>query len=495
MAATSPSRASGGAGPEAGEDPESSADMTCLPTDQVKITDDGDELKVLSDDGRINAWPMAQLIRRNYKFLTFKDQDGEIYYYESGIYKPYGEHLIKTFIQGLYGSAASTHTVNETVNHIKRGTYADRAMIDDDSNYICLENGVLDITTGAFAPHSPLKVFLSKIPVNYDPAATCPGIDQFISEIVAEEDRELLYEVIAYCLVPGYPIQKAFMFVGTGNNGKSTYLNLVKTFLGADSCSSVTLQDLDKNRFASADLYGRRANICPDISNQELKRTGTFKGLTGGDSMRAEKKGQDSFNFENRAKMLFSCNSVPLSDDDSDAFYRRWVIVDLPYKFEGAALKLDMLERITTKAELSGLLNKVLPLCKKILEERGFSKAGSTEATRLKYVRLSDSVYCFFDLCCTVNNGVIDECGSIVSAPGVVRKVDLYRAYVDFCRDERLSPLKEGKFHRKIQEHAPNISEVRVKESGQTVRCWRGLELNTPVEIEENKKQSTLGQF
>lgn len=465
------------------------------PSQEFKITDNGEELKIISDDNKVNPYPLAQFIMRNKKFLTFKDRPAEIYYYEGGIYKPTGEQLIRGEIQRLYGDLITIHTVSETVEHIRRSTYRDRSVVDDNSAWVCVENGLINALTGEFIDHTPFRVFLSKLPVLYDPAATCPNIDQFISEIVDPDDRSLLYEIIAYCLVPGYPIQKAFMFVGSGNNGKSTYLNMLKKFLGVDNCSSVSLQDLDKNRFAGADLYGKMANICSDISNQELKRTGTFKGLTGGDRMRAERKGQDAFNFDNRAKMFFSCNAVPMSDDDSDAFYRRWVIVDFPYKFEGKALKLDMLEQITTRTEISGLLNKILPLAKKIIEERGFSKAGTTEATRLKYVKLSDSVFCFFDMCCIVKNGLIDEGGRFVEDPGEVKKTVLYQAYVEFCRSEKLTPLKEGKFNKKIQEHAPNISEVRVREANQTVRCWRGIDLNTPAEIEENKKQAKLSEY
>lgn len=452
------------------------------------------EPQIVSDKGQVNIYALARFVMTEHKFLTFTDEEGEVYHYDNGIYKPGGKPLIKQIIEQKIGQFATTFIVNEAVEHIKRSTYHPRSVIDDDSNLVCLENGVIDIQTGEFSPHSPFRVFLKRIPVYYEPGATCPTIDQFISEIVGPDDVPLMYEALAYTLVPGYPIQKAFMFVGAGNNGKSTFINMLQAFIGPGNCSKVTLQDIDKNRFAGADLYGKLANICADISSQELKRTSTFKGLTGGDPMRAEKKNQQAFDFQNRAKMMFSCNTVPMTDDDSTAFFRRWVIVDFPNRFEGPALKLDMLERLTTRGELSGLLNKILPLPKAMLENRGFCRAGNTEATRIKYIKLSDSVFCFVDMCCQVNNGCVGPNG-VELGPGEVRKTDLYKAYVQFCQDEHLTARSDKVFNRKIQEHLPNINEVRVKEGGQLVRCWRGLDLLTASAINENKAQSKLFEY
>jgi hypothetical protein len=151
-------------------------------------------------------------------------------------------------------------------------------------------------------------------------------------------------------------------------------------------------------------------------------------------------------------------------------------------------LNLNKLNEITTKEELSGLLNQCLKRIDTMKKNKGFSHAGNTDQTERKWLLLSDPVYGFFESCCSIKNGLFDVDGREVEKPGIERKTDLYKAFKDYCLREKLSPVKEGKFNKQLQEHAPNISEKRVPEGGQSVRCWRGIELKTKEEREEDRK-------
>ena len=449
---------------------------------------------IVDAKGRVDPADMARWLLSQRHFLAFYDDPTELYYYSDGTYHRGGGPLAEAMLEARIEDKANIANVREALAHVRRMRAGPRSMVDDGTDWLCLRNGIVNVRTGEFSPHTPMRVFLTRLPVAYDPAATCPKVDRFFAEIVPPEDVPLLYEAIANCLLPGYPIQKAFMFVGNGNNGKSTYLGLVREFLGRENCSAIALQDLDRNRFASSELYGKLANICPDISSSELRRTSTFKGLTGGDLLTCEAKYQRPFVFSNRAKLLYSCNTVPLTEDESNAFYRRWVLVDFPNSFEGAAAKLNLLDELTAPAELSGLLNKVIPLCARLLEQGGFSGGGTTEATRLKYIRLSDPVYCWFEVACRVDSGGIGVHGEEIGPP-TVRKADLYKAYVDYCKAEGIPAKSDKAFNRRLLELVPTISEVRVKEGGHFVRCWRGIELLDEGTIAQNKAQSNLFQF
>jgi len=68
----------------------------------------------------------------------------------------------------------------------------------------------------------------------------------------ASDDWLLLFEIIAYCLLPAYPMHKAFMLIGIGANGKSSYLTLVRRILGNHNVVSISLQELNEYKFASA---------------------------------------------------------------------------------------------------------------------------------------------------------------------------------------------------------------------------------------------------
>ncbi len=444
---------------------------------------------VTEDDRKCKKTLDPQKVASSYlqfrRVITLRDTE-EMYEYEDGIYWPDARTTIKAFCERHMNEEISTHTMNEIIGHIERATYSDRSIALDGTEDVNLMDCIVNVMTGKWREHSPDEIFFTQLPFAYHPDATCPAIDNFIEEVFAPEDRELAYEIIAYTLVPGYPIQKAFALVGSGNNGKSTFLGLVRAFLGPESVSGVTLQDLDGNRFASASLYGKRANLCADLPSKELHRTSMFKALTGGDRVRAENKGQQAFHFVNQAKLFFSMNQVPLTDDDSDAFYRRWVLIDFPNRFEGANLDLDKLQEITKPTELAGLFNRCLGIIPRLLERKGFSNAGSTAATREKYTRMSDSVYCFIE-------------DRVEVLPLVwIRKKDLYARYQDWCREERTPPVGERKFKTRLLANLPSVSEGRQRDDeGRKVHVWEGIRLKGETETAEDRSngQTEVGDF
>ncbi len=457
--------------------------------DKFEISEERENLYFSKDDCKskkiVDPHGTAAAFLRHWHIITLHDT-GEMYHYEDGIYRPGARGVVKAFCEHHLGEDVSTHIVNEVIGHIERATYFDRSAALDGMEDVNLMDCTVNVLTGKWRDHSPEEVFFTQLPFAYDPDAACPVIDKFIEEVFAEQDRELAYEIIAYTLVPGYPIQKAIALVGGGNNGKSTFLGLVRAFLGPDSVSSATLQDLDGNRFASADLYGMKANISADIPDKGLHRTSMFKALTGGDRVRAEKKGQHAFHFVNQAKLFFSMNQVPMTDDFSDAFYRRWVLIDFPNQFEGANLDLNKLQEITKPTELAGLFNKCLRIISQLLERKGFSNAGGTAATREKYTRMSDSVYCF-----------VEECVEVVPIAQVPKK-DLYAGYVDWCRKERMTPIGERKFKPRLLENVPSVSEGRDSDDeGGKIRIWKGIRLKGESELVEDHRdsQTRMGDF
>ena len=432
----------------------------------------------------VNPQGVAASFLSLYRIVTLKDTE-EMFYYDDGIYRPGARPLIKRFCENEVEDI-TCHTVKEIIGHVEPRTYLDRTAALDGTEEICMLNVIVNVLTGKWRDHSPDEVFFTQLPFAFDPDATCPAIDQFISEVFAEPDRELAYEIIAYTLVPGYPIQKAFALLGGGNNGKSTFLSLIKVFLGPESISSATLQGLDGNRFASADLYRKRANLSADIPSDELHRTSMFKMLTGRDRIRAERKHGQPFEFENQAKLFFSMNQLPLTGDDSDAFYRRWVLINFPNKFEGDRDNLNKLAEISRPFELAGLFNKCLGIIPELLRRKTFSSAGSTEATREKYTRMSDSVYCFIE-------------DQLEVLPGTwIRKKDLYAQYADWCAERGITPVKERKFKARLLANLPSVAEGRqLDDQDRKVHVWEGIRLKGEKEVEEDRraKQADIGDY
>ncbi len=399
-----------------------------------------------------------------YNFLTTFDTD-EIYYYAGGHFKKNGEKIIRELTEQFLGCATKEYHKNEVVGYIRDKNHQLRDIFGADLNLLNLKNGVYNLKTRKFTKHKPEYHFLDEMPVNYNPKVKMKVGLKFFKDVVAETDIPLLQEIFGYCLYRSYFIQKAFMFIGDGRNGKSTVLTLLKTMLGNENVSGVALQDLDNSRFATASLYHKMANIYPDITDKSLHRTGKFKMLTGGDMISAEVKFKDYFNYINYAKLIFSCNKLPEAKDDSSAFFRRWIIINFPYAFEGANCDKKILEKLTTDKELSGLLNWSLTGLRRLLKNADFTNTVSTDEMRETYQRLASPIAAFVMDCVEIKH----DC--------FVTKDDFFAAFCDYCRVKRLPPVAKNIFSMKIQEYV-KVNDYRATISGNRVYSWLGIGLS-----------------
>lgn len=112
------------------------------------------------------------------------------------------------------------------------------------------------------------------MPIEYDPKAKCPNILKFLGEVLHPQDVFTAMQVIGYCLYKSAEYEKAVMLVGPGLNGKGVFIKLIEALVGRDNCSHVTLQDLDNDRFAAANLYCKMVNTFADLKSEKLSATG-----------------------------------------------------------------------------------------------------------------------------------------------------------------------------------------------------------------------------
>ncbi|RLI19441.1 hypothetical protein DRO54_08480, partial [Candidatus Bathyarchaeota archaeon] len=434
------------------------------PVETDILVPDPDRYK--DEKGRFCPELLAQEIMNDYRFITMMDNE-QIYVYRDGFYQPIGEVIIKAECSKRLGPEYRKNRATEVIDYIKTKTYVKRR--EEPPNLIPLANGVLDLNTMELKPHSPGYMFLNKLPVNYNPNADCPNIKRFLREITAtEEDVNILLEVIGFCLYRDYFIAKALMLVGGGANGKSTFLNLVKAFLGFENVSSRSLHDLEENRFAKADLHHKLANIYADLPDKALFRTGTFKMLTGKDPITAERKFQNSFQFVNYAKLLFSANKVPEAYDDTDAFFRRWIIVVFPNQFVGDRADPRILEKLTTEEELSGLLNLALKALKGLLERGEFSYSKTTEEIRQDYIRKSSPIAAFVMDCLEVD------------PDAMIVKKELYALFAAYCRMRNIPTVTQDTFFKNLPRHAV-VGDSRPKIEGKRLTVFKGIRLSLAV--------------
>jgi len=410
---------------------------------------------------------VADHVMKDESLKTIRDTDALLRYdRKSGLYLPDGEAFVKAKVEEIMselGQAEFTtiNYVREVAGHIKRSTLIAREKINGDPDLLVVRNGIIRLTDRALLPHSPKEVFTIGIPVSYVIDAKCPIVDSFFPEIVRAEDIALLYELVGWCLDRKSTIQKLFFLLGAGANGKSTFLNLLRRFLGAENCSAASLQSLADNRFTMAQLSDKLANIFPDLPASGIRDAAVIKGLTGGDTMMAEHKFEKPFNLQNTAKLIFSANKAPRLSEDSDAIWRRLVIVDFPNQFMGTKADNNLVDKLTTPEELSGLLNAALEALQRLRQQKVFTVGASMESVRRQYLLNSNPVPIFIE----------ERCTKDITAS--VTKDALYEAFLQFCEDTNTSILGKKAF-------GARLNAMAIATEGQDVwhlHVWRGLKL------------------
>jgi len=420
---------------------------------------------------------IARAIFTNYvleieHFIT-DENSNEIYRYRDGVYIREGA---EAFIKRTYGNmfpahCQTTYHEREIIAFLKRKTLHSPTEFDADSYKLCLENGILDleplITGGEteLIPHDPKYYVTFKLPVTYDKSAKSERFEQFLTEITDKknpQDPVILKKAIGFVLWPRYHPHKAFMLVGEGSNGKGTLLCIIGELVGEDAVACVTLKDLERDRFAGADLDGKMVNLVDDLSKTELKETGAFKSLTGEGKIRVQRKYGHAYNTENRAKMFYNANRVPPTHDDSDGFFRRWEVVNFPNRFLGTNEDENLKETLTTPEGLSGVLNVAIEGLKALLKDKKFSDK-TIDDIRLYFERTSDPVGCFIDDCCDVIEYEANDYGRLELPEMVepIEKREVYRLFRKYCKKHRIPLVPENKFHPQLKKTEPGLRETR----------------------------------
>lgn len=252
------------------------------------------------------------------------------------------------------------------------------------------------LNSGKTYPVQPNYFFTNPIPWDIGTTLETPTMDKLITEWVGEEYRQTAYEIIAYCCLADYPIHLIFCLVGSGRNGKSKFLGLIHNFLGADNICSTELDSLLSSRFEGFKLYKKLACIMGETNFNVLNKTSLLKKLTGQDLIGFEKKNKTPFDAKNYAKILIASNSLPVSTDTSEGFYRRWMIINFNNIFKEGH---DVLQ-IIPEGEYNALAKKVTEVLPKLLKAGEFNKQGSIEERQQKYILASNPLSHFLEISC-----------------------------------------------------------------------------------------------
>lgn len=242
-----------------------------------------------------------------------------------------------------------------------------------DRHLFVVKNGIYNQKTKELIDFSPEYVYLTKIPVDYEPNPINPvihmpdgekwDVESWISDLAVDADTTtLIWQVIADCLQPHYSRHKSVWFYSEkGNNGKGTIGQLIKNLLGKGNYSSLSVSDFT-HEFLKETLLGVGANISDendvDIFIDSIK---DYKASVTGDDININRKYEKPLRIQFLGTNIQMMNGLPKTKDKSDSFYRRLIIVPFLKSFtNNGERKYIKTDYIHEQAVLQYVLHKAL---------------------------------------------------------------------------------------------------------------------------------------
>lgn len=325
--------------------------------------------------------------------------------------------------------------------------YDDNDFEDNDNKekiLINLLNGTFEIDGLNLRLRKPEKKdFLTyQLPFKYDETEECPMFDDYLNTVLPDKNNQMiLMEYLGYIFVrnKSLKLEKSLILYGTGANGKSVLFEILNAMLGgSNNVSNYSLQNLtNENGYYRAMLRNKLVNYASEINGK--MDVSIFKQLVSGEPVDARLPYGEPFTMTNYGKLIFNCNQLPISIENTPAFFRRFLIIPFEVTIPEEKQDIQLAEKII-KSELSGVLNRVLEGLKRILKQRDFTNSDSSQLILNNYIKESDTVTLF-----------IEEEGYEKSTKELIPFTELYEKYRTYCINNYMTPVSNRMFNKSIR--------------------------------------------
>ncbi|MEX0681264.1 MAG: phage/plasmid primase, P4 family [Balneolales bacterium] len=329
---------------------------------------------------------------------------------------------------------------------------------DPDKVLINLLNGTFEITSNGtrLRDFDPADFLTYQLPFEYDPNATAPKFEKFLSEVLPDQSlRDVLSEYTGYLFVPSpaLKLEKVMMLHGPGANGKSVYFDILQALVGKENFSTYSLQSLtNDNGYYRADLGDRLVNYASEISGRV--ETSYFKTLASGEPIEARLPYREPVVITDYARLIFNVNQLPYDVEHTEGFFRRFIIVPFNVTIPKEKRDIELAQKIISD-ELPGIFNWALRGLNKLLKNKNFTHSDKIEAEIQSYRTESDSVALY-----------MDENGYKTSLESYRPQKELYTQYRIYALDNGYKPVSNITFGKRLD----NIGFMReAKAVGQVV--------------------------
>ena len=460
------------------------------------------DVYITKDDGVVvisfNLYKYLNFYFKTYPTETFSYlPNGMVYQAKHGAWKlfakgelkkRFNQHLSQTLIRwGKNNIEYINKETRQLDQQLDQTVFNSKAPLPDDlmdTNLVAFNNGTYNFANGTVQHHSKNNYLLNihDYWVDFD-NPTAPETDKLLDDMVGDAST-FFKEFIGYSFYPRHDVFQDFIFLhGKAGEGKSTLLNyLITSLFGKENTSALDPQTIaDRtDKFATSELYRKELNVVPDISDGMLKDINALKGLVGGDYMRAQFKGQDSFKFASRAKNIWSANTLPSikANDASRAIKDRVNVIEFINGdtrdanndfWQHHDMNKVRSERPQFVAECLNLFHKVLQRHKEGQGRDSWTRTESIRKATNHWLKTNDPIGLWLE-------SVRDENPSLLQ-DGYFVKDNAYSDYKIWCEGESRTPMNKGNLGKQLTSRF-GFEDKRVKmPDGSFPRVWSNQDL------------------
>lgn len=461
------------------------------------------ELSVWDNDKE--SWDLREIAdkiesRHEFKYISDDDTD-QLFVYEEGIWKEKGESIVRKECMNLTNELLRSNNIGQVKRIIKTRNeiYIDEEGMETKDYIVPFQNGVYDIKKEEFRDFEPEdnlkwkndifyiddKEKAQKI-LDFDLDNAEGKIDEFLNTIVdTERKKQILRESIGLALMTNYPIDEAPILHGKGSNGKNMFVELVKKMSG--NWHSINLNEATDDKFAKASLEGCGFVFFDEVGH--IKDPEQLKSYTGDEDMNVRRMQTEPEMGKQTAIPLMATNELPTPPEQNDGWFRRFPIVDFPYKFtdpnkndghKDKRPRSEIEEEYFNEAAISLFATQLMDQMTDVLKNEGFTSSYSTDVKRHRWNMKSSIVYTFLDL--YVEQGELPDQSTNTQAD-TVRKDKLLEMCNDFIEMANETKIRSHELTQAIK-HNPDLetgTDQRVKlNDGTETRAYSGLRMVVP---------------
>jgi putative DNA primase/helicase len=411
-----------------------------------------------------------------------------VYDSDRGFFKSWGEQTAHRILERELRANYTQKEASEILGRLESRNQTRRKELNAktrDSPLLCVGNGVVNLETGELYDHNPDYKFTRGVEWDYAPDRANPEpVREFLDDVTKREaDRDTILDHLGHGLMPGHPYRAFVMMYGPGSNGKTRVGKLLRGFVGEENAAAVELQDLTGgDSFATGALPGAFVNVGDDVSVGEIRDTSIIKSLTGDGTIRANRKYEKQYEFENEAAMFFSANEPPRIREQTEAISDRLYPIEMPYRFvdddafdpenprhkrktSGIAQAL-----LKDEAAMRGLLVLAVEHAQDVIARNGqYAMPEGPAERRAMYESASDPIKRF----------AMDHLEEAESDSAIL-KSDAYALYTEMCDREGERAASEDVFKQKVGEMTSlSVESTRTRKltpGDNRERAWKYVE-------------------